>query len=232
VVSAESRRVSGLFIVMPYSVLALWYLPVLGRRREGEDASIRLLLGLVVAYFFFSTVLNPGNKGGLQWGPRYLMPVFGVLVVLSVKMLSEVPVMCCLAGRVLAAALVALAFVFELLGFSFVRGDEKLYANVLNHLRDDPAVAVVAYDTIWLSQMCSPLYFEKNLHFTDAPGTNRRYFSDAPATLRDYLEASKPYPNDRVLVLTHGKPLPALLPVQGGRSEEIAERFWTWQEDK
>ncbi len=228
VLATESRWVSGLFVVMPYSVLAFWYLPRLRRRGGANDSQVRLLMGIVAAFLLLSIVCNPGNKGGLQWGPRYLMPIFGVLLVLSFKAAQEVPAVASRLGRTLLVALVAVAAVLQLVGFSFIREDEKTYDRVITYLREHPASAIVGYDKVWLSQLCAPLYFEKDLLFADAPGSTRKYFGDSPALLQDYLDASKSYPNSNVLVLTHGAPLPELLPVEGGKSLEIAPRFWIW----
>lgn len=229
VVSTDSRRVSGLFIVMPYSVLAFWYLPLLGKKREGVNLQVRFLMGLVVAFFLLSIVFNPGSRGGLQWGPRYWMPVFGVLAVLSLHAADTVPGSRTRAGRFLVAGLIAVAVVFELIGFRLVRRDEQVYSKAIESLRQAPAGAVVGYDQLWLCQLCAPLYFEKGLYFADAPGSKRSYFSDTPASLESFLAALKPFSNEDTLVLTYKRPLPEWLPVSGGRSEEIAPGFWIWQ---
>jgi len=123
----------------------------------------------------------------------------------------------------------AVAVVVQPIGLWWVRKDERTYDRVVQYLRRDRATRIVGYDKVWLCQLCAPLYFEKDLYFTDAPGTNRSYFSDSPASLEDYLRAPKPYLNNDILVLTHGRSLPELLPIEGGRSEEIAPRFWVWR---
>lgn len=229
VLSTDSRRVSGLFIVMPYSVLAFWHLPLLGRWRQGMDGPVRFLLGLVGAFFLLSMALNPGNRGGLQWGPRYWMPVFGVLAVLTLKALDAAPVWATRPGRALVGGTVAVAVVFQLVGFGAVRRDEKVYSEVIESLRRAPAAGVVGYDKVWLCQLCAPLYFEKDLYYAAAPGANRSYFSDVPSTVEDFLAAPKPFSNGEVLVLTRGKPLTEQLSIRGGDSREVAPGFWVWR---
>jgi len=229
VVSTDSRRVSGLFIVMPYSILAFWSLPLLGKAREGVNLQVRFLLGLVVAFFLLSIVFNPGSRGGLQWGPRYWMPVFGILAVLFLCAAETLPGSSTRAGRFLVTGLVAVAIFFQLIGFRLVRRDEQVYSEVIDSLRHSPAAGIVGYDQVWLCQLCAPLYFEKSLYFADAPGSNRSYFSDTPASLESFLAALKPFSNEDILVLTYGKPLPEWLPVSGGRSKEITPGFWIWK---
>jgi len=218
VFSAQGRTVSGLLIVMPYSILAFWYLPALGRRGSKEDPEVRYLFGIVVAFLLVSIVLNLGNKGGLQWGPRYLMPVFGLLVVLAMRAIRQAEGFRRLAARILIGALVAVAFLLQLVGFWFVRQDEADIASVLDYLRQQRAVAVVGYDRPWLVQMCAPLYQEKRL-----------YLVRSPEALQAFWETSKPFSNASIIVISRDRPLNDLVNDTGdGVCVEMAPRFWAW----
>jgi hypothetical protein len=63
--------------------------------------------------------------------------------------------------------------------------------------------------------MCASLYFEKNL-----------FLADSPNRIHEFLGVEKPFPNDSVLILTHGGPFPEAVSPNGGKSERITDRFW------
>ena len=215
VVAGQSRYVTGLFMVMPYCILAFWQFPLLSPKSKQTESPVLFLLGTVVGFLLVCTVINLGNLGGLQWGPRYLMPVFSIFAVLTASTIKETPLLRKGIGLWLVSALVVLGVLFEIIGLTFIRRDESSYQQVVDYVRKHPATAIVGYEKRWLPQMCASLYFEKNL-----------FLANSPNRIRDFLEAEKPFPNDSVLILTHGTPFLEGVSPGGGKSERIADRFW------
>ncbi len=69
--------VRGLFYATPYLVLAAFFLrPIKG------STPAKFLLSVSAFYFLFVIITAP-NEGGLQWGPRYLVPVYPCLVLVA-----------------------------------------------------------------------------------------------------------------------------------------------------
>jgi len=202
---------------MPYCILAFWYLPVLRSGKREKPSLERLLFGIVALFLLISTFLNLGNKGGLQWGPRYLMPVYSLLVILSLKVTLEETIFRPQVFRILITILFGFAFLLECVGFAYAREDEKGYDQVIQYLKDQPAIAVVGYRDYWILQTCSPLYFEKRLHYVGSP-----------EEFKAFLESPKPYPNNSVIVISRQKPLDEQLPELKGSSEVINLNYYAW----
>jgi hypothetical protein len=198
VLSSDSRTVSGLWIVMPYSILIFRLLPSLVEKSD-LPRSIAFLLGIVILFFFLCGFVNIGSKGGLQWGPRYLIPAFPLLVVLFLAALPDLP-----GGRnapawVLAWTLVGFAVFFEGIGLHFIRQDELRNEQLLQSIKQENPAAIVSFRRNWLAQQCAPFSLDIPVYHV----RNRE-------ELRAFLDTEKPFPNEEVLLLSYREePAPA-----------------------
>jgi hypothetical protein len=151
--------VSGLLPAVPFLVLLL--LP-------GPHAPWEQFLWRVSGAFVAAVVVT-GTHGGLQWGPRYLLPVLPALVWLAVAAVDrarETAPGVWGALRPTAALLVAAGMLVQLAGVEFVEFAIGRNARVNQALRDAPTTVVVT-SLEWLVLGAGPIYFEKQLMYVD-----------------------------------------------------------------
>ncbi|MDR7556481.1 MAG: hypothetical protein QN157_12855 [Armatimonadota bacterium] len=154
-VASGRTALSGLLVTAPVVVLGL----VGGRRQTWE-----WYLWTVVV-LFTGAVIVTGTHGGLQWGPRYLLPVVPALVWLAVAAVDRArqaapalwPSLRLAAGLVLGASVLVQAAGVEHVDASLARN-----ARVNEALRTAPAEVVVT-GLEWLVLGAGPVYFEKQL---------------------------------------------------------------------
>jgi hypothetical protein len=153
--AADRTMVSGLLPTAPVVVLALGA----GFRGRWE----RFLWSVIV--LFGAAIIATGTHGGLQWGPRYLLPAIPALVWLAASTVCRMRT--CAAERWPLvrhglAAFVAAALMLQAAGL-----DQVLQASVRNArlnawLGRAPAHIVVT-PLQWLTIGSGPVYFQKQL---------------------------------------------------------------------
>lgn len=147
--------VSGLLPAAPFLVLAS--LP--GRRERWE-----VYLWGVCALFTIGVILT-GTRGGVQWGPRYLLPVLPALVGLAFTALRRCEASCPSLRSALRLSAVALVGVSVLIQASGVDQVEQWTARNragMDGLRRAPSEVVVT-SSEWIALLAGPVYFEKKL---------------------------------------------------------------------
>ena len=81
------RAVHGFLTIAPHVIFSAWYFS----RRESWQASIMpaLLSGSLLVFMFVYLYKSWAAAGGLQWGPRYLLPFYPMLVIVAVVALAR-----------------------------------------------------------------------------------------------------------------------------------------------
>lgn len=151
--------VSGLLPAVPLVILAA----LGGRPRPWEW----YLWAVVVA--FVAAVVATGTHGGMQWGPRYLMPVVPALVWLAIAAVARVrwqapqvwP-----AARLAAGVLLGASVLVQAAGLDRVDLEMARNVKVNEVIRGAPA-DVVATAHEWLAVGAGRAYFEKQLMLVD-----------------------------------------------------------------
>jgi hypothetical protein len=153
--------ISGLLPAVPLLILVL--LP--GGPARGE----RFLWA--TCGLFTGAVIVTGTHGGLQWGPRYLLPVVPALVWLAAfsvaRARSFAPEMWPALRRV-AGALAVLSVLTQASGVEQVWRATAVNARLNQWVRDLPAQVVVT-PLEWVTTGAGPLYFEKSLMLVGSP---------------------------------------------------------------
>lgn len=152
--------VSGLLPVAPFVVLA--FLPG-GASRWG-----RFLWATCVLYG--AAVIATGTHGGLQWGPRYLLPILPPLGWLAAAGVARArsashvwPVL-----RLGAATLLALSALIQVSGVDQVR--EAMTRNAtINRWLEGISAEIVVTPLQWLTLGAGPVYFHKDLMLVSTP---------------------------------------------------------------
>lgn len=161
-VFAARSAVSGLLPAAPFLVLA--FLPGPRKRWEGY-------LWVVCALFAAGVILT-GTRGGVQWGPRYLLPILPALVWLAFASLAR-----CegfrpslrRALRLSAAILVAVGVLIQASGVDQIEQWTVRNRAGMEGLRRAPAeVVVTSFE--WITLLAGPVYFEKKLMLVGSLG--------------------------------------------------------------
>jgi hypothetical protein len=153
--------ISGLLPAVPLLILML--LP--GGPARGE----RFLWA--TCGLFAGAVIVTGTHGGLQWGPRYLLPVVPALVwlaALSVARARSVAPEVWPSLRRVAGALAVLSVLTQASGVEQVWRATAVNARLNQWVRDLPAQVVVT-PLEWVTTGAGPLYFEKSLMLVGSP---------------------------------------------------------------
>jgi len=153
--------VSGLLPAAPFLVLAL--LP--GRLAQWE----RFLWTTVM--LFIAGIVVTGTHGGLQWGPRYLLPVLPPLVWLAAAAVARARTTAPVVWRPLqltAGALVVVGVLVQVSGVDQVSQTMAINARVNEALREAPSDVVVT-PLEWVTLGAGPVYFDKSLMYVAQP---------------------------------------------------------------
>lgn len=152
--------VMGLLPSAPFVALA-WV-------RKPRDATDRFLW--IVAGLYTAGVLAVSSVGGLQWGPRYLLPVIPVLGILCARSVAcargqRARLGCVLVGII--AALVVSGLALQLLGVRFIRHSLDTLRAMEDALRSTRyAVLASGFEPAFRSM--GRLYFDKKLMVVDS----------------------------------------------------------------
>jgi len=153
--------VSGLLPAVPLLLLGL--LP--GGTSRGE----RFLWA--TCGLFTAAIIVTGTHGGLQWGPRYLLPIVPTLVWLAASALararSDAPEVWPLLRRA-AFALAILSVITQASGVEQAWRATTMNARLNQWVRDLPAEIVVT-PLEWVTIGAGPVYFEKSLMLVGSP---------------------------------------------------------------
>jgi hypothetical protein len=158
---AGRTTVSGLLPAAPLVVLALL--------RGPGSAWDRFLW--VTTILFSAAVIATGTHGGLQWGPRYLLPILPALVWLVASALTQsraVAPQSWPALRIAAAALLVASMLVQAAGVDQVVQATNTNARINAWIRGVPADIVVT-PLEWLTLGAGPVYFEKRLMLVHTP---------------------------------------------------------------
>ena len=164
-IAAGRTMVSGLLPAAPFVVLALL---------RGTGSPWERFLW-VTAALFGAAVVATGTHGGLQWGPRYLLPILPALVWLAASGLARARTAAPQswpAIRAAAAALLVASMLVQASGVDQVFQATALNARTNRWLLGIPA-GIVVTPLEWLTMGAGPVYFEKRLMLVRSPGEFR-----------------------------------------------------------
>lgn len=159
-VTSSRTSISGLLPAMPFVILLL-----VGGLAAGWERYLWRVCAL-----FAAGVIATGTHGGLQWGPRYLLPIVPPLVWLVAAVVARVrasqpdvwP-----SFRLAAGLLVGAGILVQVAGVEFVEFAVRRNGRVNEALRGAPAPIVVT-SLEWLVLGAGPVYFEKQLMYVDS----------------------------------------------------------------
>lgn len=118
-----------------------------------------------VVILFSGAVVVTGTHGGLQWGPRYLLPIIPPLVWLAASTVDRVrraqPALWP-ALRLAAGAIVGVSMLVQLAGVEHVDASLARNRRINDTVRAAPAEVVVT-SLEWLALGAGPVFFEKRL---------------------------------------------------------------------
>lgn len=162
---AARPDVSGLLPSLPFLILVM--MP--GSLSRGE----RFLWTLVLLYVL--VVIITGTHGGMQWGPRYLLPIVPICVWLTAGSVARVwrgipttrPALAVSAGILIFASLA-----LQGIGIDEVRQSVSANAAVNDALLSAPA-KIVGTPLEWMTLGAGHVYFEKTLMLVRSPGDLR-----------------------------------------------------------
>ncbi|MDR7550780.1 MAG: hypothetical protein QN131_12715 [Armatimonadota bacterium] len=125
----------------------------------------------VVVVLFSGAVVVTGTHGGLQWGPRYLLPIVPPLVWLAASAVDRVrrahppmwPVL-----RLAVAGIVGASMLVQLAGVEHVDASLARNRRINETVRAAPAEVVVT-SLEWLALGAGPVFFEKRLMLVKSP---------------------------------------------------------------
>lgn len=159
-IAAAKLPVMGLVASCPWVALT-WC-------REPTDRRERFLWTVVGIYL--AGVIAVGNVGGLQWGPRYLLPVIPVLGILVGKTFSWAysqrrELQWVMAGVVMAVLVSGVAV--QALGIRGIRGSLDVHRAIEDVIGASPyELVVTGYEPMFA--VLGHLYFEKKLMAVDS----------------------------------------------------------------
>jgi hypothetical protein len=159
----------------PFVVLAL----IGGRLRRWE------VWLWMVCVLFSAALIVTGTHGGLQWGPRYLLPIVPPLIWLAVAALDRVSLADARvwhATRSVAMWVLGASIVIQLAGVEYVEFALSRNGRVNESLRTAPADVIVT-SLEWLALGAGPIYFEKQLLYV--------------TTIEDFRSLVTVWPTDR-----------------------------------
>jgi hypothetical protein len=197
------RTVNGLLQAAPLVALAgLFY-----ARREAGGAEWLQALSLAAAGVFASAYLARGwaAAGGLQWGPRYLLPFYPLLVALTLAGLAgwwpewTKPARTLIGALAVAGALIG--FGVQIRGLQAERTMLDAYQQTAATLSELPGV--VATDCNWTAHVTPELYWEGRIFYVKpdkesrdawaeaarAAGAERAYYAEVLYCRREMLDA-------------------------------------------
>jgi len=167
--------VHGLVLIAPYVVFAGWGL----RPSSDQDTlSWGCLSAFGLAAFLLATIISGWEgQGGLQWGPRYALPLFPLLIVAAVRgvrhMVADESI-----EKATRHALTGCLIILVLLGVGFqARGllamfiSRHVYAAWEEELEALPNDVIIATDLSWLALTVPDVYETRVMYLMSSEHT-------------------------------------------------------------
>jgi len=153
--------VSGLLPSMPFVILVLLPGPLTRRER---------FLWLTIG-FFVTAIIVTGTHGGLQWGPRYLLPIVPALVWLGALAAGRARTAAPSVWprlRLVAGGLIIVSALIQVSGVD--QGSEATARNAhINAALRTTSAGVIVTPLDWLTMSAGSVYFEKVLMLVRTP---------------------------------------------------------------
>jgi hypothetical protein len=121
-----------------------------------------------VCALFTAAVIVTGTHGGLQWGPRYLLPILPALIWLAASAVGRAAPQVGPVLRAGALALLGTSLLIQVSGVDQVLQATRRDARLNEWLREVPSQVVVT-PLEWLTLGAGPVYFEKQLMLVHSP---------------------------------------------------------------
>jgi len=171
------RALHGLFPVAPFAILWPFALRHTWRRRDPSLAALGTATWVYMLFTFAALALTYIHKGlldvGMQWGQRYLLTAYPMLVILTLVALRDLwassqPGWPRTASVTLVALLIACAVGLEVRGVRMLYGTRGLMAQWDQAMRSEgqPIVTTVW----WIVPAVADLFLTHDMFFTWQPG--------------------------------------------------------------
>lgn len=182
------RSLHGIFPVAPFMVVAFYALPEAWRRRDSallalsSFAALYLVIGCA-AIFVFYVDAEGGLLTGLEWGQRYILPLYPVLTVLSIVALyahqqSNRPAWLKRYFMVIVSVMMTIGVQQEVRGSTMLRVNREEFAAWDRALRTEGPLVT---DLWWLPTTLAPLFLTKEMSYVQSPTELAEWVSLAAA---------------------------------------------------
>jgi hypothetical protein len=168
------RCLHGLFPIAPFMIVAPYALPTLWRHAAAPPFVLGcvavLYVGAGAAMIFANSVdSSTGFTQGLQWGQRYLLPLYPLLTVLSLAGASAYwrssrPLAVRAAVAALAALLIVAGFLLERRGIAQANATRRMLATWQEALEETQPVVT---DIWWLPAALAEYYSRAEVYVVD-----------------------------------------------------------------
>ncbi|MCX6355126.1 MAG: hypothetical protein NTZ78_09525 [Candidatus Aureabacteria bacterium] len=133
-------------------------------------------VGVHADYFWISLIfiallcLAVPTSGGLQWGPRYLVVIYPLLVIISLTSFFSWRRIATYKRWLtfLFSALVVLGAVNEFFGLMLLKSKKDFNARAMAYLRASPMETVISIPW-WIPLSMAPVFYEKEFFLTQSP---------------------------------------------------------------
>jgi hypothetical protein len=166
------RSVHGFVLISPVVLLSCW---IIGTQAWRANSKFWIISGMGLILFTIGYILRAWvSAGGLQWGPRYLLTLYPILVIAAVVGLQEFVLQISSRQKTLVIAAASLAILvgigFEARGYITMYLTMDLYkksAGTLRTLKDQ----VIKTECTWMPMVIPDLYWNGNI-FTNTYSEN------------------------------------------------------------
>jgi hypothetical protein len=166
------RSVHGFVLISPIVLLSSW---IIGTQAWRANKKFWIICGMGLIVFTIGYVLRAWvSAGGLQWGPRYMLALYPILVIAAVigaeELLGQVSALKRYLVLAVAAVAVLVGFGFEVRGYITMYLTMDLYnksATTLRAINDK----VIKTECTWMPMVIPDLYWKGNI-FTNTYSEN------------------------------------------------------------
>ncbi len=162
------RSVHGFVLISPFVLLGSW---IIGSQAWRANRKFWIICSMGLTVFMVGYILRAWvSAGGLQWGPRYMLALYPLLVIAGVVGIQEIIQQISSLQKVFVIAAACLAILvgigFEVRGYFTMYLTMDLYERSAETLRTLKA-QVIKTECTWMPMVIPDLYWNGNI-FTNA----------------------------------------------------------------
>ncbi|MBU0600710.1 hypothetical protein KKB54_02550 [bacterium] len=154
-------RIIGLLVTSPFLIIIVLNIPTFLKKQSPDR--LNLLFYTSLFYIFF--LLTPPGFGDKQWGPRFLLPLYPLLIILSLSTyyslnnLNLKPTLTKITKKIFIL-LCLISFLIQGIGIYKNFKEENIILKEIKSLKDLNSQIIIT-DVWWLPQECASIFYEK-----------------------------------------------------------------------